>query len=114
MERAQGYLVAAWEETPSAGPRRADAPRRIFLTGRLDDRRSFAAVLRAPSPALYVAHEHGPAAHAKLAGAALDPEPWSDLAGASLARLEVVALDRAERALAAAHVPVLAREWPRA
>ncbi len=119
MEEAQGFIVAAWEEggeTRSAGPRRAEAAKRIFLTGRLDDGRSFAAVLRAPRPALYVTREQGPAALACVADGSLDPEPWSDLAGASLARLEIPhdAHDRAERALAAARVPVLVRERPRA
>jgi DNA polymerase-2 len=116
MEQAQGFIVAAWEEgreTRSAGPR-AGAPGRIFLTGRLDDGRSFAAVVQAPRPAVYVARAHGSTALAGVPGSSLDPDPWSDLAGASLARLEVAhgALDRAERALASARVPVLARERP--
>jgi DNA polymerase-2 len=117
MEQVQGFLVAAWEESrDAAGSRRPGAARRIFLTGRLEDRRSFAAVLRAPNPALYVPHELGPVALAGLPGSSLDPEPWTDLEGASLARLEVAydAADRAERALASARVPVLARKWPRA
>jgi DNA polymerase-2 len=119
MAQVQGFIVAAWEEgrgTRSAGARRAEAAGRIFLTGRLDDRRSFAAVVHAPKPAVYVALDHGPAALACVAGSSLDPDPWSDLAGASLARLEVAhgALDRAERALAASHLPVLVRELPRA
>jgi DNA polymerase-2 len=116
MEEAQGFIVAAWEEARDPRPARAGASARIFLTGRLDDGRSFAAVLRAPGPAIYVAREHGAAALARLSDASLDPEPWSDLAGAPLARLEVAhgALDRAERALASGQVPVLARERPRA
>ncbi|MBK9517973.1 MAG: DNA polymerase II [Anaeromyxobacter sp.] len=119
MEEVQGFIVAAWEEgrqARSAGPRGAGAAGRIFLTGRLDDRRSFAAVVPAPRPALYLPWEHGPAALACLGGASLDPEPWSDLPGAALARLEVghAALDGAELALAAAHLPVLVRERPRA
>lgn len=119
MQVVQGFIVAAWEEARqarSAGPGRAGEAGRIFLTGRLDDRRSFAAVLRAPRPAVYVAQEDGPAALAGVADASLDPNPWSDLAGASLARLEVAhgALDGAERALAALPVPVLGRERPRA
>jgi len=42
MEEVQGFIVAAWEEgreARSAGHRRANAAARIFLTGRLDDRR---------------------------------------------------------------------------
>jgi DNA polymerase-2 len=119
MEEVQGFIVAAWEEgrdARAAAPRRADAGERIFLTGRLADRRSFAAVVRAPKPAVYVAKEHGATAHGCVQESSLDPDPWSDLAGASLARLEVPhwALDRAERTLAASRVPVLARESPRA
>lgn len=119
MDQAQGFIVAAWEEgrgRNSAEPRRADAAGRIFLTGRLDDGRSFAAVVRAPRPAVYVAQDQGLAALACLVGSSLDPDPWSDLAGDPLARLEVAhgALDGAERALAASHVPVLVREKPRA
>jgi DNA polymerase II len=119
MAQAQGFIVAAWEEgrgRRSAGPRQAEPAGRIFLTGRLDDRRSFAAVVQAPKPAVYVAHDHGPAALACVADSSLDPNPWSDLTGASLARLEVAhgALDHAERALAASHVPVLVRDRPRA
>jgi DNA polymerase-2 len=119
MEEAQGFIVAAWEEgrdAPVPGPRRADAAGRIFLTGRLEDGRSFAAVVRAPRPAVYVAEGHGPAALACLAGAALEPEPWSDLGGTALARLEVPsgALGASERVLAAAGLPVLERERPRA
>jgi len=56
------------------------------------------------------------AALGRLPGAALDPEPWTDLPGAALARLEVAhgGLDGAERALAAAQVAVLGRDRPRA
>src|SRR5512140_1912661 len=119
MEEARGFIVAAWEEgreLRAAEARRGGAAGRIFLTGRLDDGRSFAAVVKAPRPALYVARANGPAALACVAGASLDPEPWSDLAGAGLARLEVAhgAEGRAERALEAAHLPVLLRERPRA
>jgi len=119
MEEARGFIVAAWEErreVGATGARRGDAAGRIFLTGRLDDGRSFAAVVKTPRPALYVAHADGPAALRCVAGASLDPEPWSDLAGAALARLEVAhgALDGAERALQASHLPVLVREKPRA
>jgi DNA polymerase-2 len=118
MEEARGFIVSAWDERydASAGPRRGGAAGRIFLTGRLEDGRSFAAVVKAPRPALYVAAADGPAALGRVAGGALDPEPWSDLAGAALARLELPhgSLPGAERALEAAHVAVLARERPRA
>jgi DNA polymerase II len=117
MEDARGFIVAAWEEgreLRAGGAHRGDAAGRIFLTGRLDDGRSFAAVVKAPRPALYVARADGPAALGCVAGASLDPEPWSDLTGTVLARLEVAhgALAAAELALEAAHLPVLARERP--
>ncbi|HEY3357235.1 MAG TPA: DNA polymerase domain-containing protein [Polyangia bacterium] len=119
MEEVHGFIVAAWEAgrgTRAPGPRRADAAGRIFLTGRLDDGRSFAAMVPAPKPAVYVAQAHGPAARGCVTDSSLDPDPWSDLAGAALARLEVAhgALDRAARALATARVPVVAQERPRA
>jgi len=112
MEEVRGFIVAAWEEGQGTRARLTDAAGRIFLTGRLEDGRSFAAVLKAPQPVLYVAPAHAPAARACVAGAALDPEPWSDFNGAPLARLEVAhgAFRGAERALEAARVPVLARE----
>src|SRR5512137_346966 len=102
MEETRGFIVAAWEEGRGASAARlAGKGARIFLTGRLDDRRSFAAVVQAPRPAVYVAQEHGPAAQACVAASSLDPDPWSDLAGAPLARLQIPhgALDCAERAL---------------
>lgn len=112
MEEARGFIAAAWEEGSGAGA----AGGRLFLTGRLEDGRSFAAVVKAPRPALYVAEANGPVARSRVAGASLDPEPWSDLEGAPLARLEVPqgALGGAERALATAHLPVLARETAQA
>ena len=118
MEEVRGFIVAAWDEGPDGGAtdRRGNAAGRIFLTGRLEDGRSFAAVVKAPKPALYVAQANGRAALERVAGASLDPEPWSDLAGAVLARVDVAhgALRGAERALEVAQIPVLAREKPRA
>jgi DNA polymerase-2 len=118
MEEARGFIVAAWEEEHAApaGARRGDAAGRIFLTGRLEDGRSFAAVVKAPRPALYVARANGPSALGCVPGASLDPDPWFELAGAELARLEVShgALGGAQRTLEAAHLPVLALERPRA
>ncbi|HEX7489294.1 MAG TPA: DNA polymerase domain-containing protein, partial [Anaeromyxobacteraceae bacterium] len=64
----------------------------ILATGRLEDGRSFALVLPAPAPAVYVAAADGPRAAALLAGthrATLDPAGWSDLAGAALARIDL-------------------------
>ncbi|MBI5071079.1 MAG: DNA polymerase II [Deltaproteobacteria bacterium] len=118
MQEVHGFIVSAWEERrdPRSPVSPAGAGERIFLTGRLDDGRSFAAVLRAPRPALYVPAAQGPVAAARLAGAALDPQPWTDLAGTPLARLELLhgGLERAERALAAARIPAVERERPRA
>ncbi len=118
MEEAKGFIVAAWEESRDVGARgpSAAAAGRIFLTGRLEDGRSFAAVVKAPRPALYVAHEDGRAAFDALRGASLDPAPWSDLEGAALARLEVAhgAEGEAVRALEAARLPVRGRDRPRA
>ncbi|HEX7623297.1 MAG TPA: DNA polymerase domain-containing protein, partial [Anaeromyxobacteraceae bacterium] len=68
------------------------ASRRILATGRLEDGRSFALVLPAPAPAVYVAAADGPRAAALLAGthrATLGPAGWSDLAGAALARIDL-------------------------
>jgi DNA polymerase-2 len=119
MREAQGFIVAAWEEgrgAEASRARTAGAAGRIFLTGRLEDGRSFAAIVPAPPPALFVAHADGPAARARLPDATLDPEPWSDLEGAPLARLELGhgGLAGAERALAAGGLAALAREPPRA
>ena len=118
MEEAKGFVVAAWDEgrEDRTRARRATVAGRFFLTGRLEDGRSFAAVVTAPRPALYVARERGRVALGALHGASLDPEAWSDLEGAPLARLEVAhgADDAAVRALEAAHLPVLGRDRARA
>lgn len=99
---ARGFIVSSWEER-----RRGAGPRRILATGRLDDGRSFALVLPAPSPAVFVAAADGPRALQALGrshGATLDPEPWTDLPGAPLARLVLPrgAPDDAARRLASA------------
>ena len=88
MTKVRGFIVSAWDE------HRPDAPasRRILATGRLEDGRSFALVMPAPAPAVYVAAEDGPRAAALLAHthrATLDPAGWSDLAGAALARVDL-------------------------
>lgn len=121
MTEVQGFIVAAWEERRWKG---ASGPR-LLMTGRLEDGRSFAALVRAPRPAIFVAGNQGPAALEGVrrgwrASAApeisLDPEPWSSLDGASLARLEVphASLGRIEELLAGAGIPSIARERPRA
>ena len=81
-----GFIVSAWEE------RRHDAAaRRLLATGRLDDGRSFALVLPAPAPAVFVAEPDGPRALALLSpqDARLDPLPWADLDGETLVRLDL-------------------------
>lgn len=107
MTEARGFIVSAWDE-----PRRsAGAARRIFATGRLEDGRSFALVLPAPTPAVYVAEADASRAASLLSrthGAARDPAAWSDLPGAALARLDLPggAPDDAERRLAAGGIAV--------
>lgn len=104
MTEVRGFIVSAWEERL-----RGAATRRLLATGRLEDGRSFALLLPAPPPAVYVAAPDGPAALGALArshGAAPDPAPWADLAGDPLQRLDLPrgAPDDAARRLAAAGV----------
>jgi DNA polymerase-2 len=121
MASARGFIVAAWNERPPDGPRSAGDRQRILLTGRLDDGRSFAAVLRSAPAALYVAPADGARGlhvlRESIGGAtSLDGEPWTEIGGRALARLELpLALSgRAERALLANGVRTLQRERPRA
>ena len=121
----QGFIVAAWEEgrrARGAGPRPQAG--RILLTGRLEDGKSFAAMVPAARPALYVALADGSAALEVLRrglapdGAPQGAEPWSDLPGTALARLELPffpgARERAERLLEDAGLRLVARERLRA
>jgi DNA polymerase-2 len=86
VTEVRGFIVSAWEE-----PRREAAKRRLLATGRLDDGRSFALVLPAPDPAVYVAGPDGPRALALLSpqDVVLDGPAWTDLAGETLVRLEL-------------------------
>jgi DNA polymerase-2 len=107
-------IVSAWEERG-----RGAAARRLLATGRLEDGRSFALLLAAPAPAVYVAAPDGPHALALLAptqGATLDPLPWSDLPGGALARLDLPTgtADDAQRRLAASGVAVRGLDRARA
>jgi DNA polymerase II len=101
VTEALGFIVSAWDEfRPGRGP-----GERIFLTGRLDDGRSFAAILASPGPALFVPREKAEAALAALGRAATrGVEDWSDMGGARMARIGLPpgGLRAAERALAAA------------
>jgi hypothetical protein len=88
VTKVRGFIVSVWDEQRPD----ASASRRILATGRLEDGRSFALVLPAPVPAVYVAAEDGPRAATLLAHthrATLDPAGWSDLAGAALARVDL-------------------------
>lgn len=101
MIETRGFIVSVWDEHR----RGAGGASRIFATGRLEEGRSFALVLPAPVPAVYVATADGSRAAALLSrthGARLDPAPWSDLPGATLARVELPesSLEDAERRLA--------------
>ena len=115
VTEVRGFIVSAWDEDRPG----AAASRRILATGRLEDGRSFALVLPAPAPAVYVAAEDGPRAAALLAHthrATLDPAGWSDLAGAALARVDLPgsAAEDAWRPLAAGGTPALHVERARA
>ena len=137
---SRGFIVAAWEDRrPSITSSRAEGSgARVLITGRLEDGRSFAAVISAARPALYVAPADGPVALEALRGASLDSAtgrasgaraedlerepihldsaPWSDLTGAPLARLVLPhgSSERAARTLDAAGIRLLAQERPRA
>lgn len=80
MSGVRGFIVSAWDEP---------ARRRIFATGRLGDGRSFAAVIRAPSPSIYVA-----AGTPVPAGGQIDPAPWSSFDGRPLVRITVPRIPR--------------------
>lgn len=118
MTEVRGFIVSAWEE--SAAACRVGAPSRIFATGRLEDGRSFAAMLPAPRAALYVEAARGEDAQAvvkaRVRTVSLDPQPWTTLEGAPLARLtlEGSSAGMAERRLEQAGIPVLARDMARA
>jgi DNA polymerase-2 len=110
----RGFVVSAWLERPGR-----EGARRLLATGRLEDGRSFALVLPPPAAEVLVAAADGARAADVLArthGAALDPEPWSDLPGATLARLRLArgAAEDAARRLGAAGIAVAAAEPPRA
>jgi DNA polymerase-2 len=111
VTRVHGFIVSAWEERQ---PRRGAAPR-VLATGRLEDGRSFAIVRSAAAPALYVAPSDAARALELLAGvrgASIDPSPWSDLAGAPLARIALShgGLEPAARHLVARGIEVPHRE----
>ena len=79
-----GFIVAAWDERP-----RGSGRRRIFATGRLGDGRTFAVVMPAPPPAVFVIADAGSRALAVLPGASRDPVAWTSFDGRPLARIVV-------------------------
>ena len=98
MPSTRGFIVSAWDERAGS---------RIFATGRLCDGKSFAAVLRAPSPAIYVSADAAHLAHSLLAGATIDTMPWTSFDGRALSRITLGGrVADAERRLAAAGVHV--------
>lgn len=109
-----GFIVAAWDERP-----RNDGRRRIFATGRLADGRTFAVVMPAAPPAVYVSADVASHAHTVLGrgfAATPDPLPWTSFDGRPLAR---IALGKgrtgdAERRLADAGIHVHAIDPARA
>jgi DNA polymerase II len=110
MSEARGFLVSSWDEFRPGSPE-GD---RILLTGRLEDGRSFAALLESPGPALFVARERRPEACAALEKAGIlgtkaEPsEEWSSMDGSPLARvpLRPGKLRQAERELERSGIPV--------
>ena len=118
MTDARGFIVAAWDELYSASANRsrraaegqAQGTERVFLTGRLEDGRSFAAILPGPGPAIFVraeialpaAEALGPFLRKKLgSGEASPSESWRSFEGEDLARFELLpgSLRDAEREL---------------
>lgn len=118
MTEVRGFIVSAWEEPTTA--RRAGAPGRILMTGRLEDGRSFAAMIPAPPAALFVpaptAEEASAVVKARASSATLDPVMWTSQEGVPLARLmlDEPHAGAAERRLEAARIPVIARQTVRA
>jgi len=88
-----GFIVSAWDERLPG--------RRIFATGRLTDGRSFAVVMRAPSPAVFVAAEA-----ARATGLQADAASWSSFEGRALARICVPRPRDTERQLASRGIHV--------
>ena len=113
MSESRGFIVSAWDELARNEGRGEDSER-VFLTGRLEDGRSFAAVLPGPGPALFVPGAAAEAAAAALAGLAKagGPEAWTSFEGEDLARFELApgSLREAERALRAAGVRLFRAE----
>ena len=78
---AHGFIVAAWDERP-----RGDGRRSIFATGRLADGRTFAGVMPAAPPAVFVAADAARRAGAVI-GSTPDAVPWTSFDGRPLARI---------------------------
>jgi DNA polymerase II len=104
MTEAKGFIVSAWDENRPGRPGKD----RLLATGRLNDGRSFAAVLSSPGPAIFVPREKSADAAAALALSAEGFEDWSDMGGAPLVRIGLSpgGLRSAERSLAASGIAV--------
>jgi DNA polymerase-2 len=98
MVEARGFIVSAWDEYRPGGDR-------ILLTGRLDDGRSFAALLASPGSALFLRQTDEAAAFGALQRiGALRPAEraqWSAMDGSPLSRVALLPgkLRQAEREL---------------
>jgi DNA polymerase-2 len=105
VSSVHGFVVSAWDERARAGRRR------ILATGRLVDGRSFALVMGAPPPAIYVVADVAGRAQTVL-GQSCAVEPWTSFEGRTLARLvlERVQPSEAEARLAAAGIHVHATD----
>jgi DNA polymerase II len=114
---ARGFIVSAWDERRPGGGLGRGRGDRIFTTGRLEDGRSFAAVLESPGPAVFVPKSSEGAAITSLGkGAVRGVEDWSGMGGEPLARIALASggLRAAERSLAAAGVAVAGIDLMRA
>jgi DNA polymerase-2 len=105
MGEARGFIISAWDEYRSGGDR-------ILLTGRLDDGRSFAALLASPGAALFLRPPGELAALEALqrigALGAEGSAKWSSMDGSPLVRVNILPgkLRQAERELSRVGLPV--------
>ncbi|HTX74083.1 MAG TPA: DNA polymerase domain-containing protein [Rectinemataceae bacterium] len=92
MPEFPAFIVSSWDDAARNGAQGKAA--RGFLTGRLADGRSFAAVLRSESPAVFVDAPEGERSAAMLASRGIGVtvrSPWKDFAGRAVERIELAA-----------------------